>query len=462
MLLVFVGPVVALPAESASRQSVNPSEVAGAVDSDWRGFRKRSFDFEGKKAFVVEPATASVGNPWVWRTSFPDFHAEVDLVLLEDGFHLAHVDVVSLLGSDESLAIMDRFYDFVRKTWGLSAKPALEAVSRGGLHAYRYAATRPARVACIYADTPVMTLKSWPLRHPGSKAALAAALKHYGFADEAALEAHRADPLDLLEPIAKAGIPLRHVISPNDAVVPAEDNTLEAKRRLEALGWPMEVVTVDAATTIHEGHHFPLVAVEESADFIRRHAAAAGGRALFDGSTFTGWEGNIGTVWRIEDGALVAGSLEKKQEKNDFLATTREYGNFDLSLKWKLEGSEGFVNGGVQFRSKRIPGHHEVIGYQADLGKGFDGALYDESRRKRILAQPSEEVLATCRKAPGEWNDYRIRADGPRIQIWLNGVQTVDYTETEDGIEGKGVIAVQIHGGATSVVRYKDLRIEEW
>jgi hypothetical protein len=180
---------------------------------------------------------------------------------------------------------------------------------------------------------------------------------------------------------------------------------------------------------------------------------------IFDGQTFTGWEGDTKAVWRIEDGALIAGSLSKKQEKNDFLATVKEYGDFELTLKWKLEGTEGFVNGGVQFRSKRIPNHHEVSGYQADLGAGYDGALYDESRRKKMLAQPSKEVLARAQKPLGEWNEYRIRAVGQRIQLWLNGVQTVDYTETDPGIEMSGMIAVQIHGNATSVVRYKDLAI---
>lgn len=191
---------------------------------------------------------------------------------------------------------------------------------------------------------------------------------------------------------------------------------------------------------------------------------------LFDGKTFTGWEGDIDTVWRIEDGALVAGSLKKKQEKNNFLATTKKYSDFELTLKWKLEGTEGFVNGGVQFRTVRIPNHHEVSGYQADLGKGYDGALYDESRRKKMLAQPTPEVLAKAQKPLGEWNEYRIRAEGKRIQIWLNGVQTVDFTETagvvfngsqSTVIDTTGIIAVQIHGGATSIVRYKDLMIEE-
>ncbi len=190
-------------------------------------------------------------------------------------------------------------------------------------------------------------------------------------------------------------------------------------------------------------------------------ALAADPVSLFDGRSFTGWEGNTGMVWRIEDGAFTAGALDKKQEKNDFLATKKEFGDFDMSLRWKLEGTEGFVNGGVQFRSKRIPNHHEVSGFQADLGAGLDGALYDESRRNKVLARPTMEVLEKARKPLGEWNDYRIRAQGQRIQIWLNGVQTVDYTETDASIPQKGIFAVQIHGNATSIVRYKDIAVEE-
>ena len=182
---------------------------------------------------------------------------------------------------------------------------------------------------------------------------------------------------------------------------------------------------------------------------------------LFDGKTFAGWEGDIGSVWRIEDGALVAGSQEKRQEKNNFLATTRRYADFELTLHWKLEGAERSANAGVQFRSKRVPGSHEVSGYQADIAVRYDGSLYDESRRKKMLATPPPEVLAKAQKPLGQWNETRIRAEGPRIRIWLNGVQTVDYTETEAGIDTSGIIALQIHGGAPSIVRYKDIAIEE-
>jgi hypothetical protein len=181
--------------------------------------------------------------------------------------------------------------------------------------------------------------------------------------------------------------------------------------------------------------------------------------AIFDGKTLNGWEGNTNT-WRVEDGAIVAGWLERKQPHNDFLATRREFGNFELRLQYKLEGTNGFVNGGVQFRSQRVPNDFEVSGYQADLGADTDGNLYDESRRNRNVATATKETREKALR-PGDWNDYRIRAEGAHIRLWLNGVQTVDYTEPDATIPQRGIIALQIHGGAYTKVQYRNLVIEE-
>lgn len=181
---------------------------------------------------------------------------------------------------------------------------------------------------------------------------------------------------------------------------------------------------------------------------------------LFDGKTFDGWEGDTEKTWRIEDGALVGGSLTEKVPRNEFLATRKSYKDFELTLKFKLTGTEGQINAGVQIRSQRIPDHFEMIGYQADLGEQYYGALYDESRRKKVLAAPAPEVIAKALKLH-EWNEYRIRCEGRRIQLWINGVKTVDYTEPDESIEQSGRIAVQIHGGGKAEVRYKDIAIEE-
>jgi hypothetical protein len=181
---------------------------------------------------------------------------------------------------------------------------------------------------------------------------------------------------------------------------------------------------------------------------------------LFDGKTFTGWEGDTQTTWRIEEGAIVGGSLDKTVPRNEFLCTQETLKDFELRLKYKLVGTEGFVNGGVQIRSKRVPNHHEMVGYQADLGAGFDGALYDESRRNKMLAQPKKELLDSLLKKE-DWNDYRIRCEGPRIQLWLNGTQTVDYTEKDPAIPLEGIIGLQIHGNCKAVVRFKEITLEK-
>ena len=177
---------------------------------------------------------------------------------------------------------------------------------------------------------------------------------------------------------------------------------------------------------------------------------------LFDGKTFAGWEGNT-DVFRIEDGAIVGGSLTERVARNEFLCARQEYGDFELRLKFKLLGDG--ANAGVQLRSRRIPDHHEMIGYQADLGDGWWGCLYDESRRRKILAGPPKEKRGQPVRA-GEWNDYRIRCQGPRIQLWINGTPTVDYTEPDAAIEQRGLIAVQIHGGPPSEAWYKDIRVK--
>lgn len=183
--------------------------------------------------------------------------------------------------------------------------------------------------------------------------------------------------------------------------------------------------------------------------------------SIFDGKTFRGWEGDTVKTWRIEDGALVGGSLTETVPKNDFLCTTREYGNFVLRVKFKLLGSEGFVNTGVQFRSKRLTNPaHEMTGYQADLGDGYWASLYDESRRNKTLVKP-DSVLITKILKRNDWNDYEIRAENRRIRLYLNGKQTIDYTEPDPTIPQSGLIGLQIHGGGKALVYYKDLVLEE-
>jgi poly(3-hydroxybutyrate) depolymerase/prenyltransferase beta subunit len=179
----------------------------------------------------------------------------------------------------------------------------------------------------------------------------------------------------------------------------------------------------------------------------------AGFSPVFNGKDLTGWEGDK-TLWSAVDGMLVgrSGGLNH----NEFLATTRPYGDFILSLNFRLVDGKG--NSGVQFRSVRVP-PSEMSGYQADIGEGFWGSLYDESRRNKVLVAASEAALKALNKT--DWNHYTVRAIGDRITLRLNRATAVNYRETDADIARAGLLAMQIHAGGPMEVQYRDVTIQE-
>jgi putative membrane-bound dehydrogenase-like protein len=188
-------------------------------------------------------------------------------------------------------------------------------------------------------------------------------------------------------------------------------------------------------------------------------SAQAAPVSLFDGKTLAGWEGDA-AWWRVEEGEIRGGSTTVKVPKNLFLATEKSYQNFDLRLKLRLTGT-GFVNSGVQMRSVRVPNSSEMSGYQVDYGKGWYGKLYDESRRNKVIADSKDPAAVLAAVKEGDWNEYRIVAEGNRIRSWINGVPALDYVETAPNIALDGKIGLQIHSGGMAVIQAKDITIEE-
>lgn len=178
----------------------------------------------------------------------------------------------------------------------------------------------------------------------------------------------------------------------------------------------------------------------------------AGFAPLFNGKDLSGWEGDS-TLWSARDGMLVGESSGIKQ--NHFLATEAAYADFILKFSVRLAGDSG--NSGVQFRSVRVPGH-EMSGYQADIGPGYWGSLYDESRRNRVLTPASTRALENLHK--GDWNHYTIRCMGEEITLSLNGIESAKYKETDASIARDGRIAVQIHAGGPMKVEFKDIWVQ--
>jgi sialidase-1 len=244
------------------------------VLSEWNGYSKTDFKVDGRVCFVIEPENAAVGRPWVWRARFPGYHSEIDQLLLAKGYHIAHIDTGGMLGSPAALKHWEAFYSFLTKTEGLNEKVALYGVSRGGLFVYRWAKNHPRSVACIYNDTPVCDLKSWPGGKGvgmGDAKTWAAAMAQYGFENEAAAIAYGDNPIDNLDSIAKAQIPIMHIVCENDQVVPPSENSYTLKRNLEALGHSVfHVISLEEGPRAN-GHHFDLTHPEIGANFIAMH-----------------------------------------------------------------------------------------------------------------------------------------------------------------------------------------------
>jgi pimeloyl-ACP methyl ester carboxylesterase len=245
--------------------------------SEWQGYSQYHFTISGRPAYIVAPKAAADGHPWIWRARFPSYHAEMDVALLAHGYHVAYVDVAGMFGSPRAVAVGDAFYSFLTQQRGLSRKVCLEGVSRGGLFVYNWSATNTDKVACIYCDTPVCDFKSWPGGKGdglGSAAAWTQCLAAYGFQEQEAMK-FEGNPIDHAAVIARAKIPILHIVSENDRVVPPKENTYLLQARLQQRGHDLEVISVAEGTEQSNGHHFDHPQPERVVDFIRQAVAAS-------------------------------------------------------------------------------------------------------------------------------------------------------------------------------------------
>jgi len=174
--------------------------------------------------------------------------------------------------------------------------------------------------------------------------------------------------------------------------------------------------------------------------------------SLFDGKTLTGWiQKNGKATYRVEDGAIV-GKTEKGSP-NSFLCTEKDYGDFELEFEVKLINNE--LNSGVQIRSQTKPPKGDqkfgrVNGPQVEIEasrqKGAEsGYIYGEACGGWMTSK--EKLKPSKVFKDGEWNKYRIVAQGARIQTWINGEAVEDLTDEEKfKTHPKGFIGLQVHG----------------
>lgn len=231
------------------------SPVTEALAQDkplWHDYEILDSTLNGRAMKIVFPDQANENRDWIWRARFWGHEPQTDIALLEQGFHVAYMDVAGLFGNEEAMGLWDEFYTLATTSYGLNPKVVLEGLSRGGLIVYNWANRNADHIACIYADAPVCDFKSWPGGlgdGSGSPQAWKTCLEQYGMTENEARE-FKGNPVDHMEHIARAKVPILHVVGGADQVVPVSENTALLKARLIELGWDLQVLHKPGV-----GHH---------------------------------------------------------------------------------------------------------------------------------------------------------------------------------------------------------------
>lgn len=207
--------------------------------SKWYEGDRYDFKFQGRDATVVVPQKAATGNPWIWRPAFFDAFPSVDKALLERGFHVVYLDVTNDYASPWAIELGNCFYKEMVENYGLSSKVVMEGFSRGGLYSIVWASRNPDNVACLYLDAPLSDVFTCLKRL--HKAAWKTLLKEWNLTEET-IDRFDDNPIDNLEPLAKAGVPIISVCGDSDRSVPIKENMMVIRKRYLALGGNVELI----------------------------------------------------------------------------------------------------------------------------------------------------------------------------------------------------------------------------
>ncbi|MBR2373204.1 MAG: alpha/beta fold hydrolase [Lentisphaeria bacterium] len=213
----------------------------------WYGFTRHHLEFEGCKAWIVEPDYPAGDGRWSWCTVWPEaFVKRVGIVdLLNHGFYHVHIDAFAFRASPEGVRIMSKFQDFL-VSMGLSPKANLIGMSWGGYFSLRYAEENPNRIAAIYLDAPLCNAAD-PEDKVGDRNQ--AISDNYKLTTEE-LKSSKLNPINNVAPIVEARIPLMAAVGEDDIVVNIDSNFNILEKRIIELGGTIKTIRRGAW-----GHH---------------------------------------------------------------------------------------------------------------------------------------------------------------------------------------------------------------
>ncbi|HKJ43224.1 MAG TPA: prolyl oligopeptidase family serine peptidase, partial [Sunxiuqinia sp.] len=247
-----------------------PAEYPGK-HSVWHGFDRYDFQLDRRDCHMILPQKSAKDHPWVWRARFPEWHYQMDSILLSKGLAVVYTNTDKEFGSTKAVKAWDNFYNYLTGFYEFNKKVALEGVSRGGLFAYAFAKQYPERVACIYAEAPVCNIVSWPEGKGiglGDSVSWHQLIVEYDFKNEQEAENYADNPFQNLANLAKIKVPIFHSIGLNDSIVPPTENTFKLVNNYVRLGGPATIYpNTESKQSLH-GHHFEIDNVQAGVNFI--------------------------------------------------------------------------------------------------------------------------------------------------------------------------------------------------
>ena len=168
--------------------------------------------------------------------------------------------------------------------------------------------------------------------------------------------------------------------------------------------------------------------------------ADAGWVTLFDGSNLDNWTAIGDANWKLADGVVVA------DKGNGFLVSKKDYGDFQIKAEFWVDAD---ANSGIFIRCTDPNKIGSKTGYEVNI---FDQRPDPKYATAAIVdvAQPSQVM-----KAGGKWNVFEITVKGPRFDVVMNGVKTVE--NATDSKFPKGRVALQYGQG---VVKFRKVEIK--
>lgn len=226
-----------------------------------RAAETRTIALAGTTLSLQVPDQPAAGRPWLWVGEFAGHLKSLEQGLVARGWHVAYVKASNRFGSPQAMAIWEAVYEELHGRLGLSARPALLGISRGGLYVNAWTRLHPDRVSVLYLDNGVCDIRSWPggfaltQRGTGSATDWKLCRAEFGYADDAEAQAKAVRPADGLAPAIAAGVLLISVHGTADKVVPYADNAAHVVNLWQRQGGRVRVFAKEGGD--HHPHGLP-------------------------------------------------------------------------------------------------------------------------------------------------------------------------------------------------------------